>query len=144
MNAFWSQRTGLNRCGRHNFNVIDTFHTSMFGILWHRRSIWVHWWCADAMIWLRWLHWRREAIGSRMIWSWMMCECRWWSSGWYWRWDYRADCGIFTRLATIRWCGRCWCSSWLRFRRCIETEYTLQWTLSPNRNRQKRKKDEVN
>lgn len=136
----------LNWCCRHNFNVIDAFDTSVFGISWHRWCICVHWWCADTMIWL--LHWRCQAVRSNMIWSWMMWQRCGWSSCGKWRRNYGTDSCIhttFTRLATVRWCWRCWCAqrfitvTTIRFRRCccIESKNIRQWTLQSTKKKNK-------
>lgn len=129
----------LNRCCGHNFNVIDAFDTSVFGILWHRwRCSCIHWWCADTMIRLLLrLHRWSQAIGTNVIWSRMMWQCGGWSCRWKWWRNYWADRCIFTRLATVGWCWWCWCAhrfvaiSTRRFWRCgcIESEYVLQWSL---------------
>lgn len=132
-----------NRRRGHNFNVIDALDTSVFGILWHRWCIRIHWWGADTVIWLHlWLHRRCQAIGSHVIWSWMMWQCSGWSGRWQWRRNYWADRCIFTRLATVWWCGWCWGAhrfvaiAAVRFRRCrcIESKYILQWALLTKEN----------
>lgn len=128
----------LNRCRGNDFNIVDALDTSVFGILWHCRWIGSHWRGADTMVCLLlWLHRRCQAIGSNMIWSWMVRQRGRWRCGWKWRRNYWADRCIFTRLAAVwqGWWHRLVNVSTIRFRRrrCVESEYVLQGTLLTNR-----------